>query len=133
MKSIKIFLIACVAFFFIIAIINNPSKNEAKKKVQTELIHKFINNSAEDKSEDSAELLTFLALLKTSEGEKIMDALINVEVTNYIIFSSFETRFAPLKDDVSLDGNIFMGKVFFSSKSVNKAKKILNESLDCQQ
>lgn len=130
MKKVYIVLTCIIVFLGIIAVINNPSKQECKRMVQQELIQKFIDNIPSEELEyDSAEGLIAITLLKSSYGEALCDALINVNVTNYIFFSTFEAGFIKSDDiDKKITGTVIFGNLSFSNQTLKSFQNEANKS-----
>lgn len=111
-KGKIIFWIVVIAILFLAAL-KNPSENEAKAEINTMLLEKLKENLREEVTNDDNNPLTQLGSgLAMLFAPTIIDNVVQTDVTDYIIFSTFSAKISFNEEEKELgSGIILFGKV----------------------
>lgn len=105
--------IILLAALFIVSAIKNPSERESKEMVKSFIVEK-VNNKlrGEMTNEDNDGAKQFGALLGMAFASNIIDYVSEINVTDYIIFTSFDcTTKVDDSERTIVSGIIFLGKI----------------------
>lgn len=90
-KSKRTTLYVLIGLALFLGVLTNPSKSEAKSEIRTVVMEKYnehMRNMLMDEGSSSTE--QFGASLGLLFGSAIVDNLVEIEVANYVAFSTFE-------------------------------------------
>lgn len=108
----KLFLILAIIAIIILAVLKNPSNSDAKAEIKSMILEKVKGNCHQkftDELEPNEMIGTGLSMLLVPT---IIDNMVQMEVSNYVLFSTFDAKISFLGESKTLAaGIIIFGKV----------------------
>lgn len=121
----KIIFSLVIIAILVIAAITNPSKSAAKEEVNTALseqVDRYINK--EMAGEDNSLGARFGSALAKLLTPTLVNTLVDTNVSNYIFFSTFESKVTVINEEKKLaSGIILFGNVIPLSSDLKEEKK----------
>lgn len=123
-KKILIILGIFIAVVIGLAAMTNPSKSEAKDEVKTLIADKLREKATEEaKDEENNGMVRFISGVASFFAPKIVDNFLQIDVNNYVIFSTFDVMLTMGEEEPLLKGFILFDQVIVYETS-DKLKNI---------
>lgn len=116
----RLIIFGIIAIIVIIAAIKNPSVKESRQLIKDfaiERVNENVRNMIDDDDVDKGE--KFLAVFGAAFAPALIDALIDIDVSDYVLFSTFKATIGRGKESINFaSGLILFGKPLLLSSDV---------------